>query len=139
MKTALEGEPHPFTFPWADVRDVAEAHVEAMRQQADGRFIVSSHLMYTPSYIAGVLAEAFPGIEFPKLEGAENIPRVNNSKVEKLLGRKLRSPEETMVAMARTMYASGVATPKLKVNGEKNRKRKLDDQGNTVAIVEETQ
>lgn len=119
MKTALEGGAHPFTFPWIDIRDVAKAHIECMRQGADGRFICASTKMYTPSYVAKVLSEAFPYVEFPTdLEEQEPFERFDNSKVEKLLGRPLRSPEETMVTMARTMYAGGFATPKLKKYGE---------------------
>ena len=114
MKVALEGSAHPFTFPWVDNRDIARAHIEAMKQEADGRFITCSECMYTPSYIAKILSKAFPDVEFPELEEQENIRRFNNTKVQTLLGGKLRSPEETMVTMARTMYASGMAIPKLK-------------------------
>lgn len=112
-----------------DVRDVAEVHVRALAsKEARGRFIVDSGTLMLLDF-APVLQAAFPGhdvgtraapwlvmwlISFFNKGAARGLTRWKmnmtfaTSDTEALLGRKLRDPTESCLAMARSAVELGL-------------------------------
>lgn len=119
-------------FPSVDVRDVAELHVEAMRQsQAGGHRYLAASPALSFADMAKLLREHFPDAarKTPRIaipdwmarlyalfdkdlrDNAEEIGltrKVDPSRAEALLGHKLISSEEAFIAMARTMIERGL-------------------------------
>ncbi|TFJ82250.1 hypothetical protein NSK_006370 [Nannochloropsis salina CCMP1776] len=111
LAAILQGKeaPWPFDFPVCDVRDVAAAHIAAAEQaSASGRYIVSSSHTVTPAWVSAVIDRYFPD-RFPQLPRGEGSPRATSKKVfdvrkaERLLGRPLRGPEETLRDMVQAL------------------------------------
>uniref|UniRef100_A0A0N5D0L4 Epimerase domain-containing protein n=1 Tax=Thelazia callipaeda TaxID=103827 RepID=A0A0N5D0L4_THECL len=124
-------------FGLVDVRDVAQAHIRAMREaRSDGlRILVTSQTSYSFLQIASILRKEFSsqGYTFPKLtvpyplvwlysffnqETEEQVlPRIGDKPCfdnsRKILGMDLRNPEEAIILMAYDIIERGMA-PKQK-------------------------
>ncbi|KAH9487422.1 Ketoreductase azaE [Psilocybe cubensis] len=79
------------TTTYVDVRDIAAAHVEALKKEAAaGQFF----LTHKPEYFAkGILKAPLPDLK------AEVMFTINSRKAQDILGIKYRSFEETMLSM----------------------------------------
>jgi nucleoside-diphosphate-sugar epimerase len=82
MKMWVEGKALGGGPVFADVRDVARAHVLAAETpHASGRYIVANTHSTPPHLISGWLAERFPHHEFEEGEHGESKEIMDNSKV----------------------------------------------------------
>jgi nucleoside-diphosphate-sugar epimerase len=101
---------------FADVRDVAKAHILAAETaEASGRYIVAASQTAPPHLVSSWLRERFPEYAFhvPSNDDKEE-PKavVDNSKVQRELGLALTPVRRTVVDMVATLYALGLAKPK---------------------------
>lgn len=116
MKTWVEGGSHKGSPVFADVRDVAKAHILAAEvPTASGRFIVANAKPTAPQEIVAWLRERFPGSTFadPVPEESDNQPaKMDNSKVQRELGLAITPVRSTVVDMAQCMLQLGLATLK---------------------------
>jgi len=101
--------------PTIDVRDVAKAHVEAAaRDEAKGRYIVSSSTVVHPLTIIQILKKHFPNKKFPdKLVPGTLNPAfsVDPSRTAKELGIDWIPLEKTLKDMADKLIELGVVQP----------------------------
>ena len=100
-----------------DVRDVARAHILAAENpNASGRYIVANSTSTPAQDISAWLQARFPDYEFAKVEKEEErVTAWDPSKVQKELGLVLTPVRRTVLEMAATMVALGVATLKKRV------------------------
>ena len=116
LKAWLEGTASTGSITFApDVRDVARAHLlAATTPAAKGRYIVSETTSTSPGFIARTLQARFPQYDIP--DGVDELPEttIDNSKAQRVLGLQLTPLATTLVDMAVTLIALGIATPKLK-------------------------
>ncbi len=120
-------------FVVVDVRDVAAAHVAAMTApEARGQRFVMGSGTYSLMQMANVLRPAIPerAARMPRFEVPDWLVRIvgafdkdvrgnlgelgvvkqaDSAPVERLLGRPLISPDDSLIASARTLIAHGVA------------------------------
>jgi nucleoside-diphosphate-sugar epimerase len=118
MKGWLEGKPGGSPVH-CDVRDVAAAHIcAAERPAASGRYIVSHASSSNPAEVGRWLQEAFPEYNIPAGEDKAPEEKVDASRTEQDLGIVPTPLRETIVDMARTLIATGIAKPKQKQSTE---------------------
>lgn len=113
MKSVVEGQALPFSFPWCDNRDVARAHIQAaVNPKASGRYIVGHPNTVPASYVYGVLSKGLPDFDWAKPDKEESpSPMLSNKKIMSLLGA-LYPVEDTILDMARSLISAKLATPK---------------------------
>uniref|UniRef100_A0A061REF8 Flavanone 4-reductase n=1 Tax=Tetraselmis sp. GSL018 TaxID=582737 RepID=A0A061REF8_9CHLO len=114
FKGLLETAAPDKSLTFCDVRDVARAHILAAEEpKAAGRYIVSQRRATAPAELHGFLADAFPDLHFPAptAETHEVTDKIDNAKAARELGLVLSPLRSTVVDMARTMIALGVAKP----------------------------
>lgn len=104
-----QAEPGPTLIPlFADVRDVAEAHLRAFEREAPGRFFVTSG---TFEYIdvCRILREVLPGrrdkIPDPELTPRAQTIKADNTKTARELGMTFRSLDECIRDTALSLVA----------------------------------
>ena len=116
LKSWLEGTPSTGSITYApDVRDVARAHIlAATMPAAAGRYIVSETTSASPAFISATLRERFPEYLIPEGEELPAETTIDNSKAARELGLQLTPLAVTLVDMAVTLVALGIATPKLR-------------------------
>jgi nucleoside-diphosphate-sugar epimerase len=116
LKAWLEGTPSTGSITFApDVRDVAHAHIlAALTPQANGRYIVSDTTSASPAFISRTLQQRFPQFAIPDGEEAEAETTIDNVRVMSDLGLRFTPLATTLVDMAVTLVALGIAVPKLK-------------------------
>jgi nucleoside-diphosphate-sugar epimerase len=116
LKSWLEGTASKGSITYApDVRDVARAHIlAATTPSALGRYIVSEASSASPAFIAATLRERFPAFAIPDGEDEPSETTIDNSKAIRELGLQLTPLATTLVDMAVTLIALGIATPKLR-------------------------
>ena len=120
LKTWAEGTAQSGAPVFADVRDVAKAHVLAAENpEASGRYIVANPLSTPPQDITAWLRDSFPEFEFEE-PGAKEESKgvVDSSKVQKELGLALTPVRSTVVDMVATLIALGLAKPKAKAGSK---------------------
>lgn len=110
MKDVVEGAPLAFNFPWVDSRDVARAHIAALREGVSGRYLASSAQRVTPDFVRGVLVQNFPSLSLAEVEAGGDEVLVDNAKIYYLIGSFLPM-EDTVADMARSLIAAGLADP----------------------------
>ncbi|KAL4443929.1 hypothetical protein ABPG75_011666 [Micractinium tetrahymenae] len=116
MKAWVEGSEHSGAPVFADVRDVARAHVLAAETpSASGRYIVSNSHSTPGAHISAWLQERFPDFEFAAGDPGEPEEQINNSRVQRELGLAITPVKETVLDMAATLVALGLAQPKQRV------------------------
>jgi len=102
---------------WVDVRDVAQAHIRAMRPEARGlRIIVSLPLAATYLDLAQYLAQQGSEFERYKLPNRLDGPsgmrvQYSNERARRVLGMEFRPLRDTVVDMARDMVRRGIVKP----------------------------
>lgn len=116
MKVWAEGTAQSGAPVFADVRDVAKAHVLAAENPAaSGRYIVANPLSTPPQDITTWLQDSFPEFEFEEPGSKEESTAVvDSSRVQKELGLVLTPVRSTIVDMVATLIALGLANPKSK-------------------------
>lgn len=115
FKAILEGKPGKSGTVYADVRDVARAHILAAEvDSARGRYIVSNTHTSNAAEISGWLQEEFPQYDLPIGEWGGGEALVSNAKAAKELGLQLTPLKQTFCDMARTLIQLGIAEPKKK-------------------------
>ncbi|KAK9863563.1 hypothetical protein WJX84_008634 [Apatococcus fuscideae] len=117
MKGYLEGRGSLGSSANCDVRDVAKAHVLAAEiPSASGRYIISEPAPVPAAKQASEwLQAAFPSVKLSTGEDSKDTKELfDNSKAAKELGLNLTSPKSTLVDMAATMMALGIAKPTTK-------------------------
>jgi nucleoside-diphosphate-sugar epimerase len=116
LKGWLEGNASKGSITYApDVRDVARAHIlAATTPSAAGRYIVSEAASASPAFISATLRERFPQYDIPVGDEEPSETTIDNSKAARELGLQLTPLAVTLVDMAVTLIALGVATPKLR-------------------------
>eukprot|EP00884_Botryococcus_braunii_P007145 jgi/Botrbrau1/16431/Bobra.0142s0030.1 len=124
MKGLLEGAPASGAPVICDVRDVARAHILAMEKaSSSGRYIISNRAAVTPDFVVGTLRERFPDYSFPDpKEHIDAVDKLSSAKAEAELGLSLTPAKATLVDMATTLLALGVAKPVLKESASKQPK-----------------
>lgn len=110
--------PHSGVFLWADVRDVAEAHVAALEKEAAGgkRFFVSSEIHFSNQMIADIIKKDFPqyAAELPeKREPNNGLPEegcytANNTRSKEVLGLTYRTLNESVVDLVKVLQEMGL-------------------------------
>lgn len=109
--------PHSIVFLWADVRDVAEAHVAAFEKDAAGgkRFFISSESNFSnqmiadiikkefPQYATGLPEEREPNNGFPE----EGCYTANNTRSKEILGLRYRTLNESIVDLVKVLQEMG--------------------------------
>jgi dihydroflavonol-4-reductase len=102
----------PACFGVVDVRNVAQAHMEAAFRDASsvsGRYILSSETSYPAIEMADMLREAYPNYPLPT-EGS--IPVVihqrSNAKARRELGIDFIHPKKSLKDMAKSMIDFGI-------------------------------
>ncbi len=122
LKAWLEGTPSSGEIVFApDVRDVARAHLlAALSPVASGRYIVSDDAAASPAFISRTLSERFGHVwDIPEsTEDFPATPSIDNTKVQQQLGLQLTPLATTLVDMATTLVALGIANPRLKPPAE---------------------
>ncbi|PSC68689.1 diaminohydroxyphosphoribosylaminopyrimidine deaminase [Micractinium conductrix] len=115
LKAWVEGRAQAGSPVFADVRDVARAHVLAAEiPDASGRYIVAASHSTPAALISGWLQERFPECAFEAGEAGQPEEKNSNSRVQKELGLALTPVKETIQDMASTLVALGLAVPKLR-------------------------
>ena len=116
MKAWLEGKASTGACTFApDVRDVARAHVlAALSASAKGRYIVSDSSSASPATISRILRQRFPEFDLPEGQECATAQSVDNRRVQTELGLQITPLATTLVDMAVTMIALGIAVPRLK-------------------------
>jgi nucleoside-diphosphate-sugar epimerase len=116
LKAWLEGTASTGCITFApDVRDVAHAHIlAALTPGASGRYIVSDTTSASPAFIASTLQQRFPQFAIPDGEEAEAETSIDNTRAVSELKLSLTPLATTLVDMAVTLIALGIAVPKLK-------------------------
>ncbi|PRW58359.1 diaminohydroxyphosphoribosylaminopyrimidine deaminase [Chlorella sorokiniana] len=113
MKAWVEGKAQSGAPVFADVRDVARAHILAAEAPAaSGRYIVAASHTTPAAHISAALQERFPEYAFEDGEAGEPQPSINNSRVQRELGLAITPVRETLQDMAATLIALGLAQPK---------------------------
>lgn len=94
----------PTNFPqYVDVREVAEAHVQAVEKNAEGRFLVAAGSFSYESVAAFASKRFGDKVQVPKASAPEaewidknpKLHKIDASRAQKELGIKFRSFEET--------------------------------------------
>jgi len=118
MRTWVEGGVQTGAPVFADVRDVAKAHILAAENPAaSGRYIVANDVSTPPQRIAAWLQEKFPEHvmgNVPSKAHEESKITIDNGKSRRELGLVMTPVRSTIVDMAATMVALGLATPRPK-------------------------
>lgn len=115
MKAWVEGSAQSGAPVFADVRDVARAHILAAEKPgASGRYIVANSHSTPASDISAWLQERFPDCEFAAGEAGQAEEKVNNGRVQRELGLAITPVKETVQDMAATLVALELAAPKHK-------------------------
>jgi nucleoside-diphosphate-sugar epimerase len=117
MRRWVQGGAHAGAPVFADVRDVARAHVLAAEvPEASGRYIVAAEEGTPPQQVAAWLSARFPDAAFaePAAEGAGGGAGVDSSRARRELGLALTPVRSTIEDMAVTMVQLGLATPRAK-------------------------
>lgn len=117
MKIWAEGGAQSGGPVFADVRDVARAHVLAAEiDSASGRYIVANPAPTPASVISGWLRESWPQYRYEHVAPPEDREESNdesfiidNSKAFKELGLVLTPVKQTITDMVRTLYALKVS------------------------------
>jgi nucleoside-diphosphate-sugar epimerase len=102
--------PQTSFYAFCDVRDVAEAHLQAYQKAdaADERFLVTGS-SYSYQMICDILRKKFPEIKDKVLQGkpssglGADVYKVDNSKAKSVLGSNFRPREECIVETARSL------------------------------------
>lgn len=104
-------------FLWADVRDVAEAHVAALEKEAAGgkRFFISSEDHFSNQMIVDIVRKNFPqyAAELPeKSEPNHGLPEggcytANNTRSKEVLGLTYTSLERSVVDLVKLLQELG--------------------------------
>lgn len=110
--------PHSGVFLWADVRDVAEAHVIALEKEAAGgkRFFVSSETNFSNQMIADIIKKEFPqyATRLPEEREPNNgLPEegcyaANNTRSKEVLGMTYRKLNESIVDLVKALQEMGL-------------------------------
>ena len=103
-----------------DVRDVASAHIAAaeLAEASHTRFLLSSPRAVSRARLLKLLAARYPSYEIadggepPPEEGLRHLLCSKNT--ERLLGLRLRNPDDSLLDMAEAMLELGAVQPKLK-------------------------
>lgn len=116
FKSWLEGQVQDGAPVFADVRDVARAHIlAAENEQAKGRYIVANDRSTTPFMISTWLKERFPEFNFGNVEeDLQSEQVVDNARVKSELGLTITPVRQTLIDMAVTMVVLSLAKPLLK-------------------------
>jgi len=110
---AANGVGGAFAFPVVDVRDVAEGHLRAAEnQKASGRYLMGCTDGVTHLEYCQILQKSGKFLKYP-IPTKEAVPlsrrfKIDNSKVQRELGMKLRPLEETIVDMADALIELGI-------------------------------
>src|SRR5947209_5787506 len=97
---------------WVDVRDVAEAHVNAFEKDATGRFLVTAG-KFSNQQVVNIIHKRFPELadKLPKATADDGIPTelygVDNSRSVEVLGLKYRSLETCVVDLVNSLKKMG--------------------------------
>lgn len=112
-----DGLPHSGVFLWADVRDVAEAHVAAFEKEAAGgkRFFITSREYFSNQLIVDIVKKNFPEYiaALPeKSEPNKGLPEgglyeADNSRSRELLGITYKPLEESIVDLVKVLKELG--------------------------------
>lgn len=115
FKSWLEGKVQDGAPVFADVRDVAKAHILAAENpRAKGRYIVANDTSTPPSMISSWLKERFPEYYFETVEHVVHSEQViDNSRVKNELGLNITPVKQTLIDMAVTMIVLNLALPRL--------------------------
>ncbi|KAK3070233.1 Glycine-rich RNA-binding protein 2, mitochondrial [Teratosphaeriaceae sp. CCFEE 6253] len=108
--------PETGTFIWVDVRDLALCHVLAIEKEdaANKRFFITAGKFsnkeiaevigkYYPEYKKGLPGTSTPGGDYPK----EGCYKIDNERVQKVLGIKFRSFDESIKDTVKSLQAVG--------------------------------
>lgn len=115
FKAWVEGKAQKGAPVFADVRDVARAHLLAAETpSASGRYIVAASASTPPQLISTWLRERFPQFLFQEGEEDESKAVVESSRVQRELGLTLTPVQTTLLEMATVLVALGVAQPRPK-------------------------
>ena len=97
------------TFPYVDVRDVAEAHVRAAENpDALGRYICSNELVSMQRTVDVLMENGFANYKLPKMNLASGIGRtltLDTSKIQDDLGMEFRDMDTSIVETANDLIA----------------------------------
>lgn len=110
--------PHSGVFLWADVRDVAEAHVIALEKEAAGgkRFFISSEIRFSNQMIADIIKKEFPqyAAGLPEEREPNNgLPEegcytANNTRSREVLGVTYRKLNESILDLVKALQEMGL-------------------------------
>ena len=110
FKGWVEGHAQGGAPVFADVRDVARAHVLAAETpEANGRYIVAAAASTPPHLISAWLRERFPGYDFEEGTVEESRAIVDPGRVQRELGLQLTPVRTTLLDMAAVLLALGIA------------------------------
>lgn len=113
MKQWVEGKVLSGAPVFADVRDVARAHILAAETpSAQGRYIVAAAESTPPQVISAWLKERFPDGSFEDVaddQHEESKVVIDNGRVQKELGLVLTPVKSTIIDMAVTLVQLGIA------------------------------
>ncbi|KAF2429195.1 NAD(P)-binding protein [Tothia fuscella] len=112
-KDAIPATPVPI---WIDVRDLALAHVKAIEvPEADGKRFFATAGLFTNREIVDIIRKNFPEykdqLPAESVKGGEGpeggFAKIDNARMQKLLGIKFRSIEESMVDLVKSLKKIG--------------------------------